>query len=281
MTRTQIEITIGIILILVTSSLLLVYGFNEGQRMGTFEKAESARAIEAGAILFEQQCSRCHGTQGLGTPGLCPPLNDRYFFDKRLKDVGWSGTLEDYIVATASGGRIVSTRPDQFAGQGTPAMPAFSETFGGPLREDQIRTIAAYIMNWESTAQDASVVPTPAGPPAGTDITQTLPPGNADNGNTLANTLGCAACHVSAPVGPLWAASGDQPGIGTRAQTRIQEPGYTGSATTPEQYLFESIVLPGAHVVEGFQDGVMPKDYGDKMTLQDVADMIAHLMTLK
>jgi hypothetical protein len=31
-------------------------------------------------------------------------------------------------------------------------MPAWSEHYGGPLRDDQIQVIAAFIMNWEATA---------------------------------------------------------------------------------------------------------------------------------
>jgi hypothetical protein len=106
MTRVQIEIFIGTVLILATSLIVLIYGIYEEGRMAEYELDQHARAIEEGAALFESQCSRCHGTQGLGIPGLCPPLNDRYFFDQRLQDINWSGTMEDYIVATASSGLI-------------------------------------------------------------------------------------------------------------------------------------------------------------------------------
>jgi hypothetical protein len=155
----------------------------------------------------------------LGIPGLCPPLNDRYFFDQRLKDVGWSGTQEDYIVATASSGRLASTRPQQFPGQGTPVMPAFSDHYGGPLRDDQVRNIAAFIMNWQETAQ-AVVVPTPpTGPVVGTDITKELPAGDAKAGETLATSLGCSLPHHHPPAQPGCRAP--KPGIGER-QHRIQ-----------------------------------------------------------
>src|SRR5512137_1256753 len=130
MNRVNLQILLGALMVLATSVLVLVYGLNEQNRMAEAEQSQHARAIEQGATLFEAQCSRCHGTQGLGIPGLCPPLNDRYFFDQRLKDVGWSGALEDYIVATASSGRLASTRPQLYPGQGTPAMPSFSDQYG-------------------------------------------------------------------------------------------------------------------------------------------------------
>lgn len=282
MTRIQIEITLGIILVMITSSLILVYGLNENNRMAELEESHIARSIEVGAELYDAQCSRCHGTQGLGIPGICPPLNDRYFFDDRLADVGWSGTQEDYIVATASSGRLSSTRPELYAGGGIPAMPSFSDRFGGPLREDQIRSIADYIMNWEATAELVEVAQ-PAGPgeAVGTDINVLLPEGDPAAGEALAISQACTACHIDAPTGPAWLPTADQPGIGNRASERIADPTYTGAASTPEQYLLESIVDTNAHIVDGFTANVMPQTYGGTLTSQNVADLIAYLLTLK
>jgi mono/diheme cytochrome c family protein len=280
MSRIQIEITLGIILVMATGAFLILYGLNEPQRMAQLEEEQQAQAIEVGADLFDINCKGCHGPQGEGTPGLCPPLNDKHFFTGRLGEVGWTGALEDYIVATVSSGRLVSTRPELYPGNAKPAMPAWSDHYGGPLREDQIRSIAAFVMNWEATAPDRQVAATPAGPVVGTDITKELPAGNPENGSALATAQGCVGCHVATQTGPAWAASADQPGIGERAATRITQPDYTGAATTPEQYLFESIVAPGVFVVEGFQP-LMPPDYGTKLTDQDVADLIAHMLTIK
>jgi len=282
MSKISIQIFLSMLFILVTGAVVLIYGINENQRMTRQDAAAHARAIEQGAALFEQQCSRCHGTQGTGIPGLCPPLNDRNFFDYRLEEVNWAGSLEDYIVATVSSGRLVSTRPQTYPGQGTPAMPSFSDNFGGPLREDQIRYLAAFIMNWEETAD---FIPAPetaaAGAGVGTDITKELPAGNAGAGEALASSLGCVACHIATPTGPAWLASASEPGIGTRAAERISEPDYTGKATTAEQYLFESIADPHVFVVPGFSQGIMPDTYANSLTDQDMADLIAYLLSLK
>ena len=279
MSRVNLEITLGILLVLITSTVVLVYGLREDDRMAEFSAWEYARAVEVGADLFENQCSRCHGTQGLGIQGLCPPLNDRNFFDSRLKEVAWSGTLEDYIVSTVSSGRMASTRPQLYPGNGIPAMPSFHENFGGPLREDQIRNIAAFIMNWESTAQVVEVNP-PAADAVGTDLTIELPEGDAANGEELAVSLGCAACHVQSPTGPAWAASAEQPGIGERAVQRITSPDYTGEADTPEHYLLESIVLPGVYLVPNYPN-IMPNNFATTLGKQDVADLISYMLTLK
>jgi mono/diheme cytochrome c family protein len=281
MSRINWQILLGALMVLVTSVVVLFYGLNEEQRMVEAEQSQHARAIEQGATLFEAQCSRCHGSQGLGIPGLCPPLNDRYFFDERLTEVGWSGTQEDYIVATVSSGRLASTRPQQFPGQGTPAMPAFSEHYGGPLRDDQVRNIAAFIMNWEETAQTVVVPTPPAGPVVGTDITKELPEGDAAAGEALTVSLGCTACHITTPTGPAWLPAAGQPGVGERATTEYTAPEYTGNATSPEQYLFESIVDPNVFVVSGFASGLMPPTYGNTLTDQNMADLIAYLLSLK
>jgi len=281
MSRVQIEILLGTLFLVASTIIFVWYGLNEQQRMAEFEVAQQARAIEEGAALFEQVCSRCHGTQGLGIPGLCPPLNDRYFFDQRLEDVAWSGTLEDYIVATASSGRLSSTRPDVYPGEGTPAMPSFSAQFGGPLREDQIRYIAAFIMNWESTAELVEGPQAPTSPVVGTDITKELPVGDPEAGALVAERLACVACHIAAPTGPAWLASESEPGIGTRAASRLTQSDYAGTAQTAAQYLFESIVLPNVYVVQGFSEGLMPGSYGTSLTDQEIADLIAYLLSLE
>jgi hypothetical protein len=87
-------------------------------------------------------------------------------------------------------------------------------------------------------------------------------------------------CHVSTTTGPAWMASGDQPGIGSRAAERLTQPDYTGEAASPEQYLFEAIVAPDVHLVEGYQP-LMPKNYGEILTDQNLADLIAYLLTLE
>lgn len=280
MSRVQLEIALGVILVLITGSVLIWYGLNEETRMEEFALAQEASSIEVGAALYEINCSTCHGIKGEGIQGLCPPLNDRDFFDNRMSEVGWSGTLEDYIISTVSTGRLTSTRPDLYPGNIKPAMPAWSEHYGGPLRDDQISNIAAFVMNWESTAGETFEPEGQAGPPVGTDITVELPEGDAASGESLATSQGCTACHIATQTGPAWLASGDQPGIGTRAEQRLTEESYTGNAETPEQYLLESIVHPDVHIVEGFAD-VMPKNYGEVLTLEQAADLIAYLMSLE
>ena len=127
-------------------------------------------------------------------------------------------------------------------------------------------------------------------PPVGTDITIELPEGDPERGRVIFEKeitefgLTCTGCHVvGSPhtIGPDFAASEELPAIGERDALRLAEESYTGTATTPEQYLFEAIVLPNAYYVEGQWLIDMPTYYAATLTKQDVADLIAYLLTLK
>jgi mono/diheme cytochrome c family protein len=132
-------------------------------------------------------------------------------------------------------------------------MPTWGERFGGPLRDDQVDSLVAFVMNWEDRAlAEATAAPElPPGEAVGSDIAQTLPAGDETNGKALAEgTLGCAACHTLSTLGPAWAGDATTPGIGAgggpHRRTR-----HIGAAASAEQYLLESIVNPNAHLVPG------------------------------
>ena len=266
MSRFNLEILLGIILVTLTTVILIVYGFNEENRMTEASESQHARAIEVGAGLYENNCSGCHGLKGEGIIGLCPPLNDDHFFTNRLEEVGWSGSLEDYIISTVSSGRAASTRPDQFAGQGNPAMPAWSDQFGGPLRQDQINDIATFVLNWEATALEGVVIETLATPPPSPDELEDP----VARGQKVFLDNGCGGCHTieglsAGTVGP------NQTNIGTVAESRI--PGMSA-----EEYILESIMDPSAYVVEGYPDDVMLKNYGDLISPDQMNDLVAFLL---
>ena len=142
--------------------------------------------------------------------------------------------------------------------------------------------IAAFVMNWEETATEVAVPELPTGPTVGTDITKELPEGDPIAGEALTVSLGCTACHTVAVegIGPYWPPTPNEPGIGERADTRISQPDYTGIAEDGTQYLFESIVLPADFLVDGY-DNLMPNNYSSTLTDQDMADLIAYLLTIK
>lgn len=132
--------------------------------------------------------------------------------------------------------------------------------------------------------------PTATPGPSPDEAVAALPAGDAAKGKTLTEQQGCVACHIPNPdtpdaklAGSPWVASAseDGKGIADHATERIAASDYTGTATSPEAYLYESIVNPSAFVVPGFVDGVMPKTYGGALSAQDLADIIAYLKTVR
>jgi len=263
MTRVQIEIFLGTLLVIITSIFLVGYGLGEEDRMAENAISQEAKAIEAGASLFEINCTGCHGVKGEGIPGLAPPLSDRALFTTRLSDVGWSGSLEDYIIATVSSGRLVSTRPDQYVGGGRPAMPAWSEAFGGPLREDQIRSIAQYILNWEATAlEEVSLVQIATPTPVANDP--------ISRGQVVFQSNICGACHTLGNLS-TGTAGPNLTQLGSVAVTRVGD-------LPAEDYIRQSILDPNAYIVEGFNPDIMPKNFNEQLSSKQLDDLGAFLL---
>jgi mono/diheme cytochrome c family protein len=193
-------------------------------------------------------------------------LRDAHFFTQRLAEVGWQGSLEDYIIAVVTTGRQVSTRPELYVGGGRPAMPTWSEKFGGPLRDDQIRAVAAFIMNFEPYALGEVATLEPLLPA----VDESSPEGR---GQVVFLQAGCNACHTitgisSGTVGPVL------DGLASRA-------GDTVAGLTAEEYIRQSIMEPSAYVVPGFPDGVMPQTFAETLTEEQIADLVAFLLTLQ
>ena len=61
------------------------------------------------------------------------------------------------------------------------------------------------------------------------------------------------------------------------APKRLNDPNYSGTATTVKEYIRESILTPKVYVVSGFQDDVMPHDYGTKMSASALNRMVNYL----
>lgn len=259
MIRTQI--TLGVLLMLVAIASVIVIGANEETRMASATESQLARRVENGAALFHNNCVRCHGERADGVGGLCPPLNSLTLLEARAEETGWSGSVHNWLVNTIRGGRLTSTRPDQFVGEAATgmAMPFWSQDYGGPLRNDQIEDIAYYLENFGETELVAGPTPTPI------VVEEGDTEGIIAAGVGVYQTIGCVACHqldvadANGQTGPT------HNGLGITAQQRIEDANYTGEASTAEEYIRESIVNPGAYIVEGYTNvmppyGSMPED---------------------
>jgi hypothetical protein len=60
----------------------------------------------------------------------------------------------------------------------------------------------------------------------------------------------------------------------------LADPNYGGEAKTVHDYIYESILSPGAYVVPGFPDHVMPRWYGQKLSAGALEKIAAYLESL-
>jgi mono/diheme cytochrome c family protein len=106
-----------------------------------------------------------------------------------------------------------------------------------------------------------------AGLPA--DVEAALASADTARAEQVALAYGCVGCHSLDPnqpmSGPTWYHMGDT------AVSRV--PG-----ESPALYLYESIVAPNAYIVPGYQAGIMPQDFGDRLSTQELADLVAYLL---
>jgi mono/diheme cytochrome c family protein len=94
------------------------------------------------------------------------------------------------------------------------------------------------------------------------------PNGNAAAGKALFASQGCSACHTFKPAGSTAKVGPDLDKLASDAQKANR-----GSLAA---YVKESIADPGAYVVPGYTNGVMPTNFaslGDKK----IADLVAFL----
>jgi hypothetical protein len=129
--------------------------------------------------------------------------------------------------------------------------------------------VFAVIMLAQFTSQP-DVLGTPEAPSAQSyraRVDALLAIGKPENAEVALTKYVCIACHIagSTTIAPEWV------GLAETAATR--RPPMPADA-----YIYESIVFPGEFVVAGYND-VMPHDFGSRMTDQELADVLAYLLT--
>lgn len=97
-------------------------------------------------------------------------------------------------------------------------------------------------------------------------------------GKEVYRSQSCGVCHTLDSVGALGAFGPSHNNLATVAAERIHEERYEGAATTPEEYIRESIVDPQAFFVEGLQINRFPMPIFTNLTAQEVDALVYLLM---
>jgi mono/diheme cytochrome c family protein len=193
--------------------------------------AQSGGDPERGAALYAENCAVCHGPTGEGRIGA--ELNTAFA----------SINVDEFLRQT-----IAEGRPGTF-------MPAWGQEFGGPLPNEDINDIVAYIETWGGG--NTPVLPPPRLP------SREIPPvpdvAGDPNEGALIFAGNCVACH------------------GERAEGRI---GQTLAKEFPS-------AEPGAYVLDvvtnGIEGTLMPawgESNGGPLSEEDVQNVTAYVLSL-
>jgi mono/diheme cytochrome c family protein len=102
-----------------------------------------------------------------------------------------------------------------------------------------------------------------------------LPPGDPARGAELyvRSSGGSASCQSCHSLDGVKGAGPPVDGYAGAAGERVE-------GKSAGVYTFESLLRPSKHLVRGYSN-IMPSDYADKLSRQEIADLIAYMLTLQ
>ena len=195
------------------------------QTLATAARPGRDSALEKGRLLVEQLgCKACHSQDGSASLG--PGWKGMYGRTEQLADGSSVVVDEAYLKESILDpqARLVKGYP--------PVMVAYT------LKDDELGAVIALIESLGVAGQDAE--------PATGETSQDL----AAQGQRLAGSLGCLACHSvdgTKGIGPSWQ------GLYGKTETLADD----ASVKVDEDYLKESVLHPNARIVKGYA-AVMP-----------------------
>lgn len=173
-----------------------------------------------------------------------------------------------------------STEGESAAAEATPAEEATLEATPVEATPAEEATAAATAVEASATTEPPTEAApaTEQAPPAEAAQAEVTPiPGDPAHGEELFTTMraevgfACATCHRTDSEEQLIG-----PGLlNTSVRAATREDGLDAYA-----YIYQSITDPGAYVVTGFPDNLMPRTYSELFSEQDIQDIIAYLFTL-
>jgi cytochrome c2 len=91
----------------------------------------------------------------------------------------------------------------------------------------------------------------------------------------------CVLCHTIPGISGATGVIGPKLVEGTNAPLRLKDPAYQGQAKTVRDYVMESVISPGTYVVIPFQDNVMPRDFGERLSAGALTKIVDYLSKLE
>lgn len=99
-----------------------------------------------------------------------------------------------------------------------------------------------------------------------------LPDDPVEAGRFVFEKYGCGACHAFDDAGASGTVGPDLNALDQVAAERIE-------GLSAEEYIRQSIVEPNAHVVDDFDPGLMPADFGERMSSEELSILIEYLLS--
>lgn len=121
------------------------------------------------------------------------------------------------------------------------------------------------LMTFDASGSDTAPVATGV---ADESVAALVAAGDPERGAALVVEFTCTTCHVEGAINGI---APPFDGITGRAPSRQPD-------LEPVVYLYRSIVHPTEYLVPGFSPS-MPQDFADRMTTEQIADVVAYLLT--
>jgi cytochrome c oxidase subunit 2 len=97
--------------------------------------------------------------------------------------------------------------------------------------------------------------------------------GAAAQGEQIFTANGCGGCHT-------FTDAGTQSEVGPNLDELAKAAGEREEGKSPEDYVREAITDPNAFVTEGFQQGIMPQDYEQQLSPEEIDALVEYLLTV-
>lgn len=298
----KVVIGVFIFLIVVVSAFMWV-GYSVTKMTGGEKKASSAATTispEGGEAIYwdKGRCYTCHSIGDRGSAVRGPnhgisgdkfplPMGARAVerAKERQKQTGKPYTATDYLVESLAdpGAYVVEGYKNEMPFVYKPPMS---------LSVDDIKALIAYFQSLGGEVDiDAINKPSEISKPLWDKIAAASSGGGAAAGagggelvatgdepvNEIFTKATCVVCHTIPGIEGAEGQMGPKLTLKTNARLRLKDPNYKGKATSVREYIMESILNPGAYVVRGFPDGVMPQDFGKKLNSASLDKIIDYL----